>query len=48
MFISPRLLLKTEQILERIKVGLDAQKSFAKMDEDGNMNNRVGIQMAEL
>jgi len=33
---------------EELKMGLDAQKSFAQMHEDRNMNKRIGGQMMQL
>ena len=37
-----------EQKSEELKMGLDAQKSFAQMYEDGNMNKRIWDQMVKL
>ena len=30
-----------EEMEEKLKMGLDAQKSFAQVYEDGKMNNRI-------
>jgi len=37
-----------ERILEEFKIGLNAQKSFAQMLEDRNMNEGIGGQMMKL
>jgi len=37
-----------EKVVEKIKMGLDAQKSFAQMYEDRYMNKRVGGEMTKL
>ena len=37
-----------EKVVEKIKMGLDAQKSFAQMYEDRNMNKRVRGEMMKL
>ena len=37
-----------EEILEKIEVRLDPQESFAEMDKDGNMKNRIGGQVMYL
>ena len=37
-----------EKVVEKIKMGLDAQKSFAQMYEDSNMNKRVRGEMMKL
>ena len=37
-----------EKVAEKIKMGLDAQKSFAQMYEDRNMNKRVRGEMMKL
>ena len=33
---------------EELKMGLDAQKSFAQMYEDRKMNKRIGSKMMQL
>ena len=33
---------------EELKVGLDAQKSFSQMHEDGKMNKGIGDEMTQL
>ena len=33
---------------KELKMGLDAQKSFAQMHEDDNMNKRIGGQVMKL
>ena len=37
-----------EKISEEFKIGLDAQKSFAQIYEDRNMNKRVWGKMMKL
>ena len=37
-----------EKKSEKLKMGLDAQKSFAQMHEDGNMNKRIRGQVVKL
>jgi hypothetical protein len=37
--------LQPEQIAKQIEMGLDAQKRFAEVYKDGNMNKRIRIQM---
>ena len=37
-----------EEILKKIKVGLDPQKSLAKMDENRDVENRVRDQVMHL
>ena len=37
-----------EKISEEFKIGLDAQKSFAQIYEDRNMNKRVWRQVVKL
>ena len=37
-----------EKESKEFKMGLDAQKSFAQMHEDGNMNKRIGGQVMKL
>ena len=37
-----------EKKLEELKMGLDAQKSFALIHEDRNMNKGIGGQMMKL
>ena len=37
-----------EKESEKLKMGLDAQESFAQMHEDRNMNKRIGGQMMQL
>ena len=37
-----------EKIAEKLKMGLDAQKSFAQMYEDRNMNKGIGGQVMKL
>ena len=37
-----------EKIAEELKMGIDAQKSFAQMHEDRNMNKEIGGQMVQL
>ena len=35
-------------MVEKLKMGLDAQKSFAQMYKDGNMNKRIWGQLLKL
>ena len=37
-----------EKESEKLKMGLDAQESFAQMHEDRNMNKGIGGQMMQL
>ena len=37
-----------EEILEKIKVGLDPQESFIKMDKDREVKNRIRGQVMHL
>jgi hypothetical protein len=37
-----------KEILEHIKMGFDTQESFAEMDKDGDMQNRVRGQVMHL
>ena len=37
-----------EKESKKLEMGLDAQKSFAQMHEDGNVNKGIGGQMVEL
>ena len=37
-----------EKIAEELKMGLNAQKSFAQMHEDRHMNKVIGSQMVQL
>jgi hypothetical protein len=37
-----------KEVVEEFKMGLDAQKSFAQMYKDGNMNKRVWGEMMKL
>ena len=37
-----------EKVSEEFKMGLDAQKSFAQMHEDGNLNKEIGGQVMKL
>ena len=37
-----------KEVEEKLKMGLDAQKNFAQMYEDGNMNKRVWGEMMKL
>ena len=39
---------KVEEEMEQIEMGSNTKKSFAKVDEGGNMENRVGIQICQL
>ena len=37
-----------EKIAEKLKMGLNAQKSFAQMHEDRNVNKEIGGQVMKL
>ena len=39
---------QVEKELKELKMGLDAQKSFTQMHEDGNVNKGIGGQMMKL
>ena len=40
--------LEMEKKVEELEMGLDAQKGFAQMYEDGNMNKRIWGQVVKL
>ena len=40
--------LQIEKESKKLKMGLDAQESFAQMHEDRNMNKKIGGQMMQL
>ena len=40
--------LQMKKVAEKFKMGLDAQESFAQMNEDRNMNKEIGGQMMQL
>ena len=40
--------LKMEEVMEKLKMELDAQKNFAQVYEDGKMNKRIGGEMMKL
>ena len=37
-----------KKVAEKVKMGLDAQKSFAQMHEDRKMNKGIGGKMMKL
>ena len=37
-----------KKVVEKVEIGLDAQKSFTQMHEDRYMNKRVGGEMMKL
>ena len=37
-----------KKVVEKVEMGLDAQKSFAQMYEDRYMNKRIGGEMMKL
>jgi len=37
-----------KEMVEKLEMGLDAQKSFTQMYEDGNVKDRVGEKMMQL
>ena len=37
-----------KKIAGKLEMGLDAQKSFAQMHEDGNVNKEIGVQVMKL
>jgi hypothetical protein len=45
---STRLIFQEEVVLKQWKVRRTSEKIFAKMDENGNMKNRDGIEMDQL
>jgi len=47
-FFGIWLWFEVEEMAEKLKMGLDAQKSFAQMYEDGNMENRVWKKVMQL
>ena len=40
--------LEGEEIAEQIEMGTDAEENFAKVDEGGDMEDGVGVQINEL
>jgi hypothetical protein len=46
--VGARLGLHSEELPEEYPVGLDAQESFAKMDEDRSVEDAVGIEIEVL
>jgi hypothetical protein len=45
---STRLIFQEEVVLKQWKVRRTSKKIFAKMDENGDMKNRDGIEMDQL
>jgi hypothetical protein len=43
-----RLRFYTEKITEMIPTGFNSKKSFTKVDKDGNVADRVRVEMMEL
>jgi len=39
---------QVEEVLEKIKMGFDPQKSFTEMNKNGNMKNRIWGQVMHL
>jgi hypothetical protein len=48
MVSDTRLKFQEKVILEQGKIRRDSKKSFAKMNEDGDLRNRIGIKMDQL
>jgi hypothetical protein len=46
--VGARLGLHAEELPEEYPVGLDAQESFAKMNEDGGMEDTIGVEIEVL
>jgi hypothetical protein len=46
--VGARLGLHTEELPEEYLVGLDPQESFAKMDEDGGVEDTIGVEIEVL
>jgi hypothetical protein len=42
------LWLDVEKITEKIEMGLNPQKRFTEMNKDGDVKNRVGVEVIEL
>jgi hypothetical protein len=42
------LQLYSEKIVEKIPMGFNSKESFAKMDEDSNMADRIRVEVLEL
>jgi hypothetical protein len=40
--------LHAEKIAEKRPMGLNSEEGFTKVDEDGNMADRVGIEVLQL
>ena len=47
-FFQIWLQFKVKEMVEKLEMGLDAQKSFTQMYEDGNVKDRVGEKMMQL
>jgi hypothetical protein len=45
MVSGTRLVFQEKKVLEQGKSGGNSKKSFAEMDEDGNLKNGIGIQI---
>ena len=41
------LRFQVEEVMKKIEVRLDSEESFAQIDEDCNLKNGIGIQVAE-
>jgi hypothetical protein len=46
--LGGRLRFYPEEIAEKIPMGFNSKKSFAKMDEDSNVADRVWVEVMEL
>jgi hypothetical protein len=46
--VGTRLGLHAKELLEEYSVGLDAQEGFAKMDEDGGVEDTIGVEIEVL
>jgi hypothetical protein len=43
-----RLWFKMEEVAEVVKVGFYPKEGFTEINKDGNMENRIGIEVMEL
>jgi hypothetical protein len=46
--VGAQLGLHAEELLEEYPVGLDPQEGFAKVDEDGGVEDTIGVEIEVL
>ena len=47
-FVIPGVRLNSEEVAEKLEVGLDAQKCFTEVNKYGDMKNGIGVQVMDL